>query len=217
VSASSTSVVNVANVVFPVASPSIIVKGNPADCQTLVPQLAGSLSPTSFAAGGSTTHVATLTGATTPAATGSVTVNVYSGDSSSSCTGVPVVSAQSAPPSVSANFGDNLQPGFYEVQAVYSGDSRNADAVSPCGSIPLTVLPKVAPPNLLSCPLPGGISCEWAAVGGVALLAAAVLARIATAKRPATPTLPDPYDLRLRVYPLKPESKVVEGRRSSQQ
>jgi hypothetical protein len=105
---------------------------------TATPSVSTSLSASSIVQGGSVTDTATITGGNNP--TGTITFDVYSGSTSSSCTGTPAYTQTVTLPTASATFGSGLAAGPYEVQATYSGDANNAGPVSsPCGSEPLTV------------------------------------------------------------------------------
>jgi uncharacterized repeat protein (TIGR01451 family) len=109
------------------------------------PTLTTALSPSGpVTTGTPVTDTATLSGSVS-GSTGAITINVYSGNTSSVCTGTPVASATATPATngdgnYSATF-NNLAAGNYEFQAVYAGDaSTNTEpATSACGTEPLTV------------------------------------------------------------------------------
>jgi uncharacterized repeat protein (TIGR01451 family) len=102
------------------------------------PSIATQLSSSSITIGGSVNDTATLTGATSNAG-GTVAYTVYS---DSSCdtqyaqAGTVNVTSGSVPNSNSITFN---APGTYYWQAVYSGDSNNSGATSPCTSEQLVV------------------------------------------------------------------------------
>jgi uncharacterized protein (DUF2141 family) len=105
-----------------------------------MPGVTTQLSSGSVVVGTSFTDTATVHGGTTP--TGTVTFNVYTGSSGTSCTGTPVATNTQPLVSGSATSGAfSLGVGSYEVQAVYSGDGNNAAASSACGSEPVAVTP----------------------------------------------------------------------------
>ena len=107
------------------------------------PSVETQLSSTSVAPGTPVTDVAILIDGASNAG-GTVTYNVYSGSSSNSCTGTPVMTStvtvtngivpRSAPFTPTAS-----QVGSYEWQAFYSGDAYDLGAVSACGSELLNV------------------------------------------------------------------------------
>ncbi len=94
----------------------------------------------------SITDSSTLSGLNDAAsAAGTVTYNLYSGNSGSVCTGTPAQSTSAE--SVIAGVPNNglftsVAGGNYEIQAVYSGDPAtfNLGATSACGSEPFTVI-----------------------------------------------------------------------------
>ena len=102
------------------------------------PTLATNLDSSTFTVGSvSTTDTATLTGGVTP--TGTPTFYVYSGET---CTGTPVTQVTGTDftgGSTSTATISGLGVGSYEVQAVYSGDTNNQGATSPCGTEQITV------------------------------------------------------------------------------
>ena len=95
------------------------------------------------------TDSATLSGLNNAgSAGGTVTYNLYSGNSSSVCTGTPL---QSVVKTVAGGIVPNatftaVAAGSYEIQAVYSGDAQtsNLGATSTCGAEPFTVQPPTA-------------------------------------------------------------------------
>ena len=99
------------------------------------------------------TDSATLSGLNNAGtAVGTVTYNLYSGNSGSVCTGTP---AQSVVVTVTGGVVPNatftgVAAGNYEIQAVYSGDAAtfNLGATSTCGTEPFTVNSPPSPRNL---------------------------------------------------------------------
>jgi hypothetical protein len=103
------------------------------------PTVTTQLSSSSVNVPGSFTDTATVSGGSSP--TGTVTFNVYTGSTNTSCTGTPTaISADQALSGGTATSGAfTLGVGSYEVQAVYSGDGNNVGASSACGTEPVTV------------------------------------------------------------------------------
>jgi hypothetical protein len=112
----------------------------------VTPTLTTVLSPATATIGTSVTDTATLSGflGSNPPG-GTITFNVYT---TSDCTGTPTVIAGSALAASGSNAtssatitdGNDLSPGDYQVQAVYSGDGgSNLSSSSACGSEPLHI------------------------------------------------------------------------------
>ena len=106
------------------------------------PSLTTSLSASTISTGDSVTDTATLSNASS-SANGAITINVYSGSTSASCTGTPVASKTATPATngngnYTATF-SGLAAGSYEFQAVFAADSSDTGATSACGTEPLTV------------------------------------------------------------------------------
>jgi hypothetical protein len=101
------------------------------------------LSESTITVGGSVIDTATLSDATS-AATGTITISVYSGNNSDACVAGNLVSSETASPvtdgngSYTATF-SSLAVGDYEFQASYAGDSNNLPSMSGCDTEPLTV------------------------------------------------------------------------------
>jgi hypothetical protein len=109
------------------------------------PSITTSLSQSTIAVGGSVTDTATLSGAST-GATGTITINVFLGNSASACSGTAIASETASPTtdgngSYTATFGPVAAGShqFYEFQASYAGDGNNLPAESICGTEPLSV------------------------------------------------------------------------------
>jgi len=85
---------------------------------------------------GTVTDTATLTGATANAG-GTVTIDMYSGQSCATLLSFSTLSVTNGMP-VSAVFGPALGAGVFSFQATYAGDNNNNMATSPCNEI-LTV------------------------------------------------------------------------------
>ncbi len=119
------------------------------ECNT--PDLSTKLSSSAILNTATVTDQATLSGQDSDD-TGTVTYNVYSGSGSSACTGTPVQHSTKtlSNGTIPASDAFTLAAGSYEVQAVYSGDSENDDAMSPCGSEPLSVQNQPAVTTALS-------------------------------------------------------------------
>jgi hypothetical protein len=109
------------------------------------PSITTSLSQSTITVGGSVTDTATLSGAST-GATGTITINVFLGNSASACSGTAIASETASPTtdgngSYTATFGPVAAGShqFYEFQASYAGDGNNLPAESICGTEPLSV------------------------------------------------------------------------------
>ena len=126
----------------------------------VTPTITTQLSPATATFGDTVTDTATISnflGSNPPG--GTVAFNVYSGSTSSVCTGTPVATVPSGAGTDGSN-GDSfsagsnntatatdtitqaggLTPGNYEVQAVYTGDGgQNLKSSSTCGSEPLVI------------------------------------------------------------------------------
>ena len=115
----------------------------------VTPTLTTLLSSATASIGTSVTDTATLSGflGSNPPG-GTITFNVYTG-ATSDCTGTPTsiiagsalaASGANATSSATITDGDDLSPGDYQVQAVYSGDGgSNLTSSSVCGTEPLTI------------------------------------------------------------------------------
>ena len=106
------------------------------------------LSSTSISLGATFTDNATLSGATSDAS-GTITYNVY--NSTDSCNGQILFTSTKSVVNAKATQSDPFKPtmaGTYNIQAVYSGDSKNLATSSECNSETITVTPVTTQPAI---------------------------------------------------------------------